>query len=73
MLFCFVKNNLYSDIKFIMVEFMLVCVIEVMRFLDEICMMDLFMVFFKDVKNLVILFSVLNLGFCSDEMGWFMV
>lgn len=31
------------------------------------------MVFFKDVKNLVILFSVLNLGFCSDEMGWFMV
>lgn len=73
MLFCFVKNNLYSDIKFIMEEFMLVCVLEVMWFFDEICMMDLFMVFFKDVKNLVILFSVLNLGFCSDEMGWFMV
>lgn len=73
MLFCFVKNNLYSDIKFIMEEFMLVCVLEVMRFFYEICMMDLFMVFFKDVKNLVILFSILNLGFCSDKMGWFMV
>lgn len=31
------------------------------------------MAFSKDVKNLVILFSVSNLGSCSDEMGWFMV
>lgn len=31
------------------------------------------MAFSKDVKNLVILFSVSNLGSCSDEMGWCMV
>lgn len=42
-------------------------------FFDEICMTDLSMAFSKDVKNLVILFSVSNLGSCSDEMGWFMV
>lgn len=73
MLFCPVKNNLHSDTKPTMEEFMSVRVSEVMRFFDEICMTDLSMAFSKDVKNLVILFSVSNLGSCSDEMGWFMV
>lgn len=73
MLFCPIKNNLHSDTKPTMVEFMSVRVSEVMRFLDEICMTDLSMAFSKDVKNLVILFSVSNLGSCSDEMGLFMV
>lgn len=73
MLFCPIKNNLHSDTKPTMEEFVSVRVSEVMRFFDEICMTDLSTAFSKDVKNLVILFSVSNLGSCSDEMGLFMV